>query len=218
MKIKKVFSILLVLILALNYRYINCYSLNKENIYKEVLESVSTEETFTYLYINWSESFIRDIKKYEEDIENSLKSQGIDIKESLDKEDEYKLEAATLNITKNNESYLFSIKIKLREYDEERVNEFIQKIHKSLSLRRSNLRILINTKAKISNTQKIEDEKNKLEKYLSKNGYHIDTVKIHNGYSTKVSNNSNKTFQYIFSSYDTGNYIVVGHSEIFISY
>lgn len=218
MKVKKIFSIFLILILSLNYRYTNCYSLSQKNIFKEVLSEVSTEETFTYLCVNWSENFISDIKAYEEDIKTSFRREGIDINNYTYKEDEYNLKAATLNITKNKKSYVFSIKIKIRGYKEDDIKEFIQKIHKSLNLKESNLRISINIKTKLSNAEKIDLAKIKVEEYLHKKDYYADTVKFHNGYSAKVSAKDREDFQYLLCSYDTGDYLIIGDSEIFISY
>ncbi|CAM3723219.1 hypothetical protein HAHI6034_04385 [Hathewaya histolytica] len=217
MKTKKLSLLIKTLLIIINYKSLICYSTNVNSFNNEILSSITSEDITTYVSIKGTFGNKDKIKKYKNEIKDILSQEDIYLKESRFNDLYENLEAANLYINYDSK-YSFNLFISMKGYNEEKINKLVQKIEKSLSSIKSNIKINFNIKAKLKNNIEIETEKNKVEDNLNNKGYILETIKLSNAYSTKVSNKVEEEYYYVFSSYDTANYLVIGDPEIFISY
>ncbi|GAA0785062.1 hypothetical protein [Hathewaya limosa] len=222
MRRKKLFIISLVLIFILQCNIVFCYSTQKNTDIKNLINSGYMNNVKEYERIRFHISNTNNLNKNIIELQNIFLKERVKLNYCSNENiiDNDKINTANLYIKKKGESFAFVINLCIKQDNEKISKSILRQILKSFNLNMADIKVCRNIKAKLNNEVNIEVLKNKSEKYLKNNGYNINSIKLNNGFSTKVSQGGNREqgFYYSLCKYSSGNYIVIGDPEIFISY
>lgn len=222
MRSKKIFIISIVLIYILNYTMVFYYKIQKNTDIRNLINSEYINNIKEYKRITFNTSNTNNLKKDIIKLQNIFLRERVKLNYCSNKNiiDNKKINTANLYINKKRESCFFIINLCIKQDSEEMSKSIIKQILKYFNLNMTDIKVSKNIKAKLNNKVNIEVLKNESEKHLKNNGYNINSIRLNNGFSTKVSRggNTEPDFYYSLCKYNSGNYIVIGDPEIFISY
>ena len=223
MKSKKVFIIILVLMLILRLEVVFPYVQNINSNYIKLISEIECTNYERYTRIKFTLNKDKHIKEYKQILNEVFEKSQIHFnyvnKDSF--EDINIINTCNIYVTCKEDKYLIVLDLYL---DKENHNNFLPKAVDKINLLfkdyKQYFNIESNLKARLNLKDHIDVSKCKVEDYLKKIGYKFNSIELSNGYSIEVlvgGCKENKTYISLHQ-YNSGSYIIVGDPEIFISY
>lgn len=223
MKSKKIFVIILALMFILRLDTAFPYENSLDTQINNMISKVDCLNCGYYTRMKFDLNQKYDQKKYLYSLEQILLKAGIKIsyvKEDMIK-DNYEINSCNLYIKDKNGKCFIVLDLYLdKDNDINFSSKVIKQINRLFQGRIDNYALYKNLKYKLKDDINIDTVEHKFENYLEDMGYEFNSIKLRNGYSIEIllRGRNDKKIYLNLNKYSSGNYIIVGNPEIFISY